>query len=135
MGWIVVKSNFLQERLTATFIFLAIKQRNIMKIGIIISQTDPETVRNAFRFGNFSLNKNYDVKVFLIGKGVECEEIRDQNFNVKEQLDKFLNGGGKIFACGTCLKSRHKEGSPVCPLSTMQDLMNIVEESDKIVSF
>ena len=106
-----------------------------MKTGIIISQTDPETVWNAFRFGNFSLNKRHEVKIFLIGKGVECEEIDDLNFNVKEQLDKFLNGGGKIFACGTCLKSRHKEGFPVCPLSTMQDLMNIVEESDKIVSF
>jgi len=106
-----------------------------MKIGIIISQKDPETVWNAFRFGNFSLNKQHNVKVFLIGKGVEYEQINDKNFNVKEQVKKFLNSGGQIFACGACLKSRHKESSPVCPLSTMQDLMNIVEESDKIVSF
>lgn len=106
-----------------------------MKIGIIISQTEPETVWNAFRFCNFSLNKKHDVRVFLIGKGVECEEIKDEQFNVKEQMDKFLDQGGEIFACGTCLKSRHKEGSLVCPLSTMQDLMNIVEQSDKIISF
>ncbi len=106
-----------------------------MKIGIIISQNDPETVWNALRFGIFSLNKQNDVKVFLIGKGVEYEEINDKNFNIKEKAKKFLSNGGKIFACGTCLKSRHKEGTAVCPLSTMQDLMNIVEESDKIVSF
>ena len=106
-----------------------------MKIGIIISQIDPETVWNAFRFGNFSINKQHTVKVFLISKGVECEDIDDRNFNVKEQIEKFIDNNGKIFACGTCLKSRHKEGSPVCPLSTMQDLMKIVEESDKIVSF
>ena len=73
--------------------------------------------------------------MFLIGKGVECEEINDKKFNVNEQMEKFLNGGGKIFACGTCLKTRHKEGSPVCPISTMEDLMNIVEKSDKIISF
>jgi len=105
-----------------------------MKIGII-SQSDPETVWNAFRFGNFSLSKQHKVKAFLIGKGVEYEEINDKNFNVKEQIEKLLNCGGKIFACGTCLKTRHKEGSPVCPISTMQDLMSIVEKSDKIISF
>lgn len=106
-----------------------------MKIGIIISQADPETVWNAFRLGNFSLDKKHAVKVFLIGKGVEYEHIKGGDFNVREQVGKFLKSGGKIFACGTCLKSRHKEGSPVCPLSTMQDLMDIVEQSDRIVSF
>jgi uncharacterized protein involved in oxidation of intracellular sulfur len=106
-----------------------------MKIGIIISQTEPETVWNAFRFGNFSLGKQHEVRVFLIGKGVESESIIDKNFNVKEQMEKFVDGGGKIFACGTCLKLRHKEGSHLCPISTMQDLMNVVEESDKIISF
>tara|TARA_Y100000031_G_C8017902_1_gene291129 strand:- start:83 stop:403 length:321 start_codon:yes stop_codon:yes gene_type:complete len=106
-----------------------------MKIGIIVSQIEPETVWNAFRFGNFSLDKKHDVKVFLIGKGVECEEISDEQFNVSEQMEKFISLGGSILACGTCLKLRQKEGSAVCPMSSMQDLMNIVEESDKIVSF
>lgn len=106
-----------------------------MKIGIIISQTEPETVWNAFRFGNFSLEKNHNVKVFLIGKGVEYESINDEKFNVKKEVDKFFDNKGEIFACGSCIKSRKKEGSPVCPLSTMQDLMNIVEESEKIISF
>ena len=106
-----------------------------MKIGIIISQNEPESVWNAFRFGNFSLSKRHEVKVFLIGKGVESEEINYENFSVKGQMEKLLDGDGKIFACGACLKLRQKEGSQVCPLSTLQDLMNIVEESDKIVSF
>ncbi|MBI4383134.1 MAG: DsrE family protein [Nitrospinae bacterium] len=106
-----------------------------MKIGIIVSQADPETVWNAFRFGVFSLAKKHSVKAFLIGKGVDCEDIEDERFNVKEQLAAFLREGGSLFACGTCLKSRRKEGSAVCPLSTMEELMNIVEESDKVVSF
>jgi len=106
-----------------------------MKIGIIISQVEPETVWNAFRFGNFSLDKKHTVKVFLIGKGVEYEEINNEKFNIKKQVEKFIDSNGEIFACGSCMKSRKKEGSPVCPLSTMQELMNIVEESDKLVSF
>ena len=59
-----------------------------MKIGIIISQTEPETVWNAFRFANVSLDKKHGVNVFLIGKGVEYEEIRNEQFNVKEQVEK-----------------------------------------------
>ena len=106
-----------------------------MKIGIIISQTEPETVWNVFRFGSFSLSKEHEVKVFLLGKGVECEEIEDEKYNVKGEIRKFLDNGGHMFACGTCLKSRKKEGSEVCPLSTMQDLMDIVEQSDKILTF
>ena len=51
-----------------------------MKVGIIISQTDPETAWNAFRFGNFSINKGHSVRTFLIGKGVECVEIEDKEF-------------------------------------------------------
>lgn len=105
-----------------------------MKIGIIISQDDPETVWNGFRFGNFSLSKGHKVKVFLIGKGVDCADIQDEKYNVKEQTRKFLDANGKIFACGTCLKARQKEGSEICPISTMQDLMNIVEESDRIIT-
>ena len=104
-----------------------------MKIGIIISQNDPETVWNAFRLANFSLNKNHTVKIFLINKGVECREIKSQQFNVKEQIDKFIALNGKIFTCGTCLKFRKKEG--VCSLSTMEDLLRIIKESDKILSF
>jgi uncharacterized protein involved in oxidation of intracellular sulfur len=106
-----------------------------MRIGIIISQKDPETMWNAFRLGNFSLQKGHAVKVFLIGAGVECEEIDNEKFNVKEQIEKFIKNKGLIYACGTCLKSRQKESSSVCPMSSMQDLMNIVEESDKIISF
>jgi len=42
-----------------------------MKTGIIISSNDPETVWNAFRFANLSIKKGDEVKIFLLGKGVE----------------------------------------------------------------
>jgi len=52
-----------------------------------------------------------------------------------EQAEKFLGAGGKVFACGTCLKQRNSPGSNLCPISTMQDMYKIVAESDKILTF
>lgn len=105
-----------------------------MNLGIIISQADPETVWNAYRIGNYALNEGDSVKVFLLGKGVESE-IADPKYNVKEQLAKFLEKGGEIYACGTCLKSRHMEGSDTCPLSTLKDLYQIIKDSDRLLTF
>ena len=106
-----------------------------MKLGIVIYSNDSETVWNAFRLASFSLNNKDEVKIFLINKGVEYETKSNEQFNIKEQARKFLDSGGKIFACGTCLKIRQSEGSELCPLSTMKDLHEIVKESDKIITF
>jgi len=106
-----------------------------MKIGIIIGTNEPEVVWNAFRFGNTSLKANHEVKVFLINEGVEIEDIKNEKYNVKEQADLFIENKGQILACGTCLSSRQKEGNDVCPISTMKDLLKLVEESDKVLTF
>lgn len=106
-----------------------------MKIGIVIGTNEPEVVWNAFRFGVTALKASHEVKAFLMNKGVEIEEINDEKYNVKEQTDAFMQNKGQILACGTCLKSRHKGASNVCPISTMQDLLKVVEESDKILTF
>ena len=106
-----------------------------MKIGIIISTNEPEVVWNAFRFGVTSLKANHQTKIFLINKGVELEDIKEVKYNLKEQSDLFIQSKGQILACGTCLKSRDKEGSAVCPISTMNDLLKLVEESDKVLTF
>jgi uncharacterized protein involved in oxidation of intracellular sulfur len=106
-----------------------------MKIGIIISTNEPEVVWNAFRFGNVALKENRTVKVFLVNKGVEVETIKSEKFNVKEQLYSFTGNKGEILACGVCLKARRKEGTNVCPISTMRDLLKLVEESDKLLTF
>ena len=105
-----------------------------MKIGLIIYSDDPETVWNAFRFGNYALNAGDEVKAFLSGKGVESETIDTDTFKVTEQMHSFVEGGGAIFACGTCLKIRQSAGSETCPMSTLADLYEIVKESDKIVT-
>lgn len=106
-----------------------------MKLGIIIGTNEAEVVWNAFRFGNISLKSNHGVKVFLINKGVEIEGIKDEKYNIKEQISLFIENKGQILACGTCLKSRQKEGSNVCPISTMEDLLKLVEESHRILTF
>lgn len=106
-----------------------------MKLGIVIYSTDAETVWNGFRLGVFALKQGDQVKVFLMAKGVECEKLDTEQFKVTEQMQAFVDGGGEILACGTCLKLRHSEGSELCPLSTMKDLYDLIKESDKVVSF
>jgi uncharacterized protein involved in oxidation of intracellular sulfur len=106
-----------------------------MRLGIIIYSNDPETVWNAFRLGNFSLKKKDEVEVFLLAKGVECESIDTDKFKVTAQMKEFVAGGGQILACGTCLKIRHSSGSEICPLSSMQDLYDLIKTSDKIITF
>jgi|SRR3989338_190080 len=107
-----------------------------MKIGIILNTNDAETCWNCFRFGNEAISKNHSVKVFLLGKGVELENVKDDKFPLLEgSIKKFLKGNGVILACGTCLKIRGKEEIGICPVSAMEDMLKIVEESDKVVSF
>ena len=107
-----------------------------MKLGIIISQTNPETVWNVFRLANFSIKQGDKVKIFLIGEGVEYETSSSEKFNIQEQTIEFLKSDkAEILACGTCLKSRNQEATNTCPMSSMKDLYELVKESDKILTF
>ena len=106
-----------------------------MKLGIIIYSTDAETVWNAFRLGVFALKEGDTVNVFLLAKGVECESLDTGQFPVTVQMKDLVERGGKILACGTCLKLRGSEGTEMCPLSTMKDLYELIRDSDQVVSF
>ncbi len=106
-----------------------------MNIGIIIETKEPEKAWNAFRFAVTAKKQNHEVKVFLMGEAVECEGLIHEKYNVDEQLKAFISAGGTIQACGTCLKSRQKEGTEACPLSTMKDCLEVVEWADKMVTF
>lgn len=106
-----------------------------MKIGIVISTNDAETSWNALRYANYALDQKDEVKVFFMGKGVEYQSITTDKFNTVDQAEKFMQAGGQIFACGTCIKSRNQEGSEMCPISTMKDMYEIIKESDKMVTF
>ncbi len=106
-----------------------------MKLGVIISTNDAETCWNALRYANFALNQKDEVKIFLISKGVEYEKVSNEKYNTIEQAGKFLQAGGQIYACGTCIKSREQKESNLCPINSMKDLYEIVKESDKVVTF
>ena len=106
-----------------------------MKIGIVLSSNDPEEVWSTFRFGNLSLKENHLVRVFLVNKGVEVEDIKSERFPVREQLRLFVENKGAILACGTCMKNRQKEESNFCPIATMKDLLEIVEWADRLLTF
>ena len=53
-----------------------------MKLGIIISQTNPEINWNTFRLANFAIKQDDEVKIFLIGEGVEYEKSSSEKFNI-----------------------------------------------------
>ena len=105
-----------------------------MKLGMIVTQTEPETVFNALRLALYSLEQGDDVRIFLSGKGVEIDQIEDPKFDVKNQAQRILEAGGQFLACGACLKLRKSEGSEVCPLSTLKDQYEIVRDSDKVIT-
>ena len=106
-----------------------------MKLGIIISQTEAETVWNAFRLGVFSLDQGDEVGVFLLGRGVQVESINHEQFDVPEMMGRFVNAARAILGCGSCLKLRQMGGTETCPVATMEDLHELVRVSDKVLTF
>ena len=67
---------------------------------------------------------------------LEMDTIPDtKDFDVSVKVAEFKELKGEIYACGSCLKVRGKEESKVCPVSTMSDLLKMVERSDKVLVF
>lgn len=106
-----------------------------MMLTLVITSTDPEVVFNAFRLANFSLKEGDTIKIFLLAAGVELEQVDSTKFDINGQARSFLDSGGEILACGTCLKLRKSEGSELCPVSTMKDLYTLIKESDHVLTF
>ena len=104
-----------------------------MKLGIIVNTNHPETAWNALRLGSEALARGNKVSLFLLGVGVEIENIKDETFDIADVLTKFLDRGGRLLACGTCLELRQQEAG-VCPISTMSQLVEMITDSDKVVT-
>ena len=106
-----------------------------MKLAVVITQSNAEQVFTALRFANFSRGKNDDVTVFLTAEGVETIRLDDSRFDVKGQVTSFVQQGGTILGCGSCLKLREMVGGDVCTVFTMQGLYDLVVAADKVVTF
>jgi sulfur relay (sulfurtransferase) complex TusBCD TusD component (DsrE family) len=106
-----------------------------MKLGIIIYSTEAEVVFNAFRLANFSMQEGDEVKVFLLASGVEYQQLDSDKFPIVNLAQNLVDGGAQLLACGTCLVLRNRDGSELCPLSSMKDLYELIKNSDKTVTF
>jgi len=106
----------------------------VESIGIVLETSEPERAWNAFRFGITALEAGTDVSVFLLGEGVEAEEVVDDEFDVRDRMEAFADAGGDLRACGTCLELRNQDQSEVCPVSTMNDLFEVVTTADRVLT-
>lgn len=107
-----------------------------MKLCIILQSNKPEHAWNTFRLGITALKANHQVEIFLMNEGSELDTIPDsKDFDISVKVREFKELKGEMYACGTCFKVRGKEESKVCPISTMSDLLKMVESSDKVLVF
>ena len=106
-----------------------------MKLGIILYSNDPETVFQAFRLGTLALKKGDDVRLFMLGKGVECDTLDNEKWHITDQIRGFQQNGGRTFSCTSCLQIRQKKESNVCPSSSLEELYRIIDECDKVLTF
>ena len=65
-----------------------------MKLLVIISSDDGETIYNAMRLANVAEQKGDEVAVFMLGQGVCFARSSSEYFDVKGEIDKF---GGDFF--------------------------------------
>jgi uncharacterized protein involved in oxidation of intracellular sulfur len=56
---------------------------------IIILSNNPEKVYNAMRLANVAVSKGDEVNVFMLGEAVLFEQIKDERFNVMEQINQY----------------------------------------------
>jgi len=111
-----------------------------MKIAIVIYSNDSETAWNAFRFANTSRSFDNEVRIFLLGKGVEVASVSTLQYDVQEQIRIFRDSGGHIMGCGVCCDSRKTEMPFLleelqCEMGSMRHLYGWVAEADKVLTF
>lgn len=106
-----------------------------MRYLLVINTTETETVWNALRLGSAALSRGHEVSIFLLGPAVDIAGIGDERFDVQKLLMRFDELGGVALSCGTCLRIRQMDASAVCPMSTMDDLVRLTEEADRVLSF
>lgn len=137
------KSNLILPILISLFTITVLTQcqtptpvvSNSNSMGIVIYSNDVETVWNALRFANYSKSQGDSVSIFLLGKGVELENLITSDSTIKEQSDKFLESGGTILGCGTCLQSRNNKEPQICKFSSMKDLYELAHRNKIVMTF
>ena len=60
-----------------------------MNVLFIITSDDVETIYNAMRSANAGVEKEDEVSVFMLGKGVMFEKCDNEDYDVMGQMNKF----------------------------------------------
>lgn len=105
-----------------------------MKLALIITQNEPETVINALRLARYGLKQGDGVDIFLSGRGVDLERIADATFDVKRLAWEVLDAVGQFLGCGTCPELRKSEGSDIRLLSTMKGQCELIRDANKAIT-
>ena len=106
-----------------------------MKFGILIETHEPEKAWNGVRFANASIKAGHEVRIFLMSAGVEIEGIVHETFDVRAQLQIFHDAGGVVGCCGTCTRGRELASTEICPISSMNDLVEMIVWADRTLTF
>lgn len=84
-----------------------------MHIGNLLETKQCEKAWNALRFAATARRQGHEVKVCLMGEGLECEGLENPRFPVNRELRRFLAQGGELLACGSC-RARKPARNPPC---------------------
>ena len=60
-----------------------------MRVLLVISTDDGESIYNVMRLANVAVKKGDDVSVFMLGKGVLFEKSSNEAFDVMKQVNQF----------------------------------------------
>jgi len=107
-----------------------------MKFAIILQSNTQERVWNTFRFGVFTLKAGHTVEIFLLNEGADLDTIPDADaYDISAMVAEFKKAGGVVSACRTCMVARGKQESNVCDISSMPNMLKLVENADKVLVF
>ncbi len=106
-----------------------------MKIGLVLSANQPELAWNAFRLGLRPSRTSTESRCSCSGGGSKRKKCGTKKFGEMKMMREFVNNGGTILACSTCLRIRSKGGTELRPISTMQDMLDLAVESDRVLTF
>ncbi len=107
-----------------------------MKLSIILSTKNTETNWNALRLANLALTHGDEVSIFLLGEAVEYDKGNQEQFDIKKQIDMFLQTEkAELIACGTCMTLRNQQSTRSCPMGGLEDFYSLVATSDKVLTF
>lgn len=97
---------------------------------------------NALRLAQTSLAKGWEVRLFLMNRGVELarEGLKPEagQLDLIQMLKELLEKGAQAKLCQTCLHWHHIGKDEViagAEVAGMIDLVNWIADSDKVLSF